>query len=582
MSRRGDRLLGAVAAGLALLVLAACSGIPTGGPVRQAERDDDRDGSTVRYAPAPPPPGASPTQVVRGWLDAMLAYPPSTGVAEQYLTEEAADRWNPASGTHVYRAARVQADLGPGRAEEVSTDTARVRLTSQGLLDLDPRGRVVDAGASREQVVTLQRVDGEWRIAAPPDGLSVSEKFYTDYYRAFDVYFFDRGGRRLVPSVVHLPAGDRLATSLVASLARGPADPTAQQRSYLPGVGDLRPAVPVDAEGVAEVDLGAQAARASGADRARIVAQLVWTLRQVRDVTGVRVRAGSTPIAPDGAAVQPVDGWERFGPRPVESGPYAVVVDGDERTVADLAGGTAEPVPDAWDVDPAATSQVQVGRNRIATVSPDRTQVLLRTRTGSSRLEVAVSGLLATTWTPGDVLLVADRPGTTLRVRAVERRSTRDVGLDPALARLDVTSFATSPDGARYAVTTGGDDGRVLVGAVRRDADDRVVGLGAPRRLPWDVGRPGSVAWVDGTRVALMGDTDLGRQVFEGLVDGTGLGGGTAGGAPVLPDVAAADLVVEGDQRWAVDRRDRLWYLGPGSTWTRLEVGRVTSLSPGV
>jgi hypothetical protein len=574
------RVVRALVGALVLALLAACSGIPTGGPVRQADRDDDRGGSTVRYAPAPPAPGATPVEVVSGWLDAMLAYPASTGVAEQYLTEEAADRWNPASGTHVYRDARLQPSLGTGPEDRTETGTTRVALSSRGLLDLDPRGRVTDVAATQDRVITLQRVGDEWRISSPPDGLFVSEKYYADYYRAFDVYFFDRGGRRLVPSVVHLPAGDRLATSLVASLARGPADPTAQLRSYLPGLGELRPAVPVDGNGVAEVDLGPEVARLSGADRGRLAAQLVWTLRQVRDVTGVRVRGGSTLISPNGLAVQPIDSWERYGPRPVDSGPFAVVGgDGGGRAVVEIAGRSAEPVPDSWDVDPAATSEVAVGASRIATLSRDRSVLVVRTRSGASRLEVPTVRPVALAWTPGDPLRVVDPPGT-LRVRVVDRRGVRDVEVGDALAGLDVTSFATSPDGGRYALTTAG-DGRVLVGAVRRDADDRVVGLSAPRALRWDVGRPGSVAWVDGSHVAFMGDTELGRQVFEGLVDGTDLEGGTAGGAPVLPDVAAGDLVVDGEQRWTVDRRDRLWYLAPRSTWTRLDVGAVSSLSPG-
>ncbi len=573
------RVAQALAGVTALAVLAACSGIPTGGPVQRADREDDRGGSTVRYAPAPPAPGATPVEIVSGWLDAMLAYPASTGVAEEYLTEEAADRWNPASGTHVYRDARLQPGLGSGRGDRVDTGTARVVLSSRGLLDLDPRGRVTDVEAEQDRTITLQRVGEEWRISAPPAGLFVSEKYYDDYYRAFDVYFFDRGGRRLVPSVVHLPAGDRLATSLVASLARGPSDPTAQLRSYLPGLGELRPAVPVDANGVAEVDLGPEVARLSGTDRGRLAAQLVWTLRQVRDVTGVRVRGGATLISPNGQAVQPIDSWDRYGPRPVDSGPFAVVDgDGRDREVVEVVGSTDEPVPRSWDVDPAATSEVAVGASRVASLSRDRSGVVVRTRSGASRLEVATARPVALAWTPGDRLLVVDRPGG-LRVRVVDRRAARDVEVAGALAELDVTSFAASPDGARYAVTTG--DGRVLVGGVRRDADDRVVGLAAPRTLGWDVGRPGSIAWVDGSHVAFMGDTELGRQVFEGRIDGTDLEGGAAGGAPVLPDVGAGDLVVDGEQRWTVDRRDRLWYLAPRSTWTRLGVGPVTSLSPG-
>lgn len=574
-----------VAAAAALVVAAGCSGIPTGGSVQQVRDDDDLGQSTVRYAPAPPSPGATPQQVVSGYLDAMLAFPPSTGVAEQYLTQGAAERWNPAAATHVYRDPLVSSVR-----EDRRDDGVRVELTARGVLDLDARGRVEPAAGRERRSFGLQQVDGEWRISAPPEGLLVTEKFYTDYYRAFPVFFFDRSGERLAPSVVHLPAGEQLPTSLVTALARGPSDPTAQLRTYVPGLGDLRPSVPVDADGVAEVDLGPEAAQLSVADQGRLAAQLVWTLGQVRDVTGVRVTAGATVLTPRGQRVQPVGSWRRYVPRAVESGPFAVL-DGEETAVVEIMGGVSRPVPDAWGVEPGETAAIDVGRSRVATLSRSGDALVVRRTSGEDRVEIAVTDLVAARWLPDDVLVVVDRPEGGSRVRVVEPDATRSLP-SAALASLDVTSFALSPDGARYAITTAGGGsgpgaedgigGRVRIGAVQRSADDRVVGLGASVALRWDVGRPASVAWVDGARLAFLGDTDLGRQVFEGMADGTELEGGGAGGAPVLPDVGARTLVVAGEQRWAVDRRDRLWYLGPGAAWTRLGVGGVSTLSTGV
>lgn len=570
-----NRAVRGLAAMAALALVAACSAIPTGGPVRQVREDDGLGQSTAVYAPAPPSRGATPQQVVSGYLDAMLAFPPSTGVAEQYLTDDAARRWNPAAQTQVYRDPRL-ADLASSR--RAAAGTAQVRLSTTGVLELGPSGRVVGGGSAPSWTVSLQRVDGEWRISEPPPGLLVSEKFYTDYYRAFQVFFFDPTGSRLVPSVVHLPAGDQLATALVASLARGPSDPGAQQRTFLPGLGDLRPAVPVDDDGVAGVDLGASAADLPLADQGRLSAQLVWTLRQVAEVDGVRVAAGPTSLSPTGQAVQSMASWARYGPRADPSGPY-VVVDGRRTEVGELDGRRIDDLPRSWDVERSGTADIAVGRSRVATLSTDRGTLLVRRTSGADRVEVAVSRLVAARWTDDDTLVVVDRPGR-LRVRVVEPQATRMLPLG-GLSGLPVTSFAISPDGARYAVTTGGDDGRVRVGALRRSTDDEVVGLGPARAMGWTVSRPSAVSFVDGVRLAFFGDTELGRQVFEGLVDGTSLEGGAAGGAPILPDVLPTSLVVEGEQRWAVDRRERLWNLGRDGTWTRLGISGVVALSPG-
>lgn len=564
---------------VALLVV-ACSGIPTSGPVEQVREKEGAGHSTVRYAPAPPRDGASPQQVVSGWLDAMLAFPPSTGVAEQFLTREAARRWNPTAGTQVYRGPVVSrsgdAQVDPAVAEDGTA--VQVSLTTDRVVDLDPAGAVLRGGGRQVQDVTLTKVDGQWRISDAPAGLLVSEKYYTDYYGAFQVFFFDRSGARLVPSVVHLPAGEQLATSLVASLVRGPSGSGPQERTYLPGLGALRPAVPVDGGGVAEVDLGADAGDLSRAVQGRLSAQLVHTLAQVDGVTGVRVVAGTTTLRPTGRDVQPVDAWARYAPSTDPAHPYAVIGAGRRRVVQVIARRT-EGVPAAWQVDPADTVDIEVGTRRIATLARDRATYLVRRTNGDDRVEVAVDDPLAARWLPDDVLLLVDRPGRT-RVRAVEQGATRMLRT-PGLGDLDVTSFAVSPDGARYALTTAGRDGRVYVGEVLRAADDAVRALGTPRPMPWTVGRPRSVAFVDGTRVAFLADTELGQQVFEGWVDGTGFSGGDAGGAPILPDVEPQSLVVDGEQRWSADRRGRLWYLGPASFWTRLGVEEVITLSPG-
>ena len=49
-----------VAALAVLLALGGCTGIPTGGPGREVPADGELDQEAVRYAPAPPTPGASP------------------------------------------------------------------------------------------------------------------------------------------------------------------------------------------------------------------------------------------------------------------------------------------------------------------------------------------------------------------------------------------------------------------------------------------------------------------------------------------------------------------------------------------
>ena len=92
-------LLGAL---VAVLLAAGCSTLPTSGEVH-TQRDGAADGpqQVPYFAPPGPAPGADRESIVRGFLLATQANPPSTSVARSFLTDQAKITWKPA-GTLVY------------------------------------------------------------------------------------------------------------------------------------------------------------------------------------------------------------------------------------------------------------------------------------------------------------------------------------------------------------------------------------------------------------------------------------------------------------------------------------------------
>ena len=101
---------------LGVLLVGGCGSIPTSGPVTRVADDKGFGESTVRYAPALPVPGASPQEIVLGYLDAMLAFPVSTGTASAFLTPSAAKSWRPLDGVRVYSRPKVSAPV-PDRSD---------------------------------------------------------------------------------------------------------------------------------------------------------------------------------------------------------------------------------------------------------------------------------------------------------------------------------------------------------------------------------------------------------------------------------------------------------------------------------
>jgi len=560
------------------VVLGGCAGIPSSGPVERVADDSGPEQSTVRYAPVGPSRGASPQQIVRGYLDAMLAYPVSTGTAALYLTPDAAKRWRSSEGVAVYTQPDV--DLSETVLLDAEQESVVVDLQTSPVARLDRQGHFQNGGDERPRSYVLHKIKGQWRISNPQDGVMVTSTYYDDYFRPFSLYFFDAPGERLVPDLVHLAVGEQLPTALVTALARGPGRTPGAFRTYVPSAKTLRPSVTVGNEHVADVEFSASLTKLSTGERERLAAQIVWTLRSVPALLGVRIFGGTPILSARGDRVHPADSWGGFGPPAANAHTYALV---DDKLV-EIDGTSVKPVTGAWGRDAGGAMEAAVGDRSVAAVLSGRDRVRITDRAGDGRLDVSGARFIAPRWDPDDRLWLIDRPSGSTRVRIVDGDRVRNLSAR-GLRGLGVRSFALSPDGARYALTaTDGGGPSIYVGPVRHDKDGRLTALGDPRRLAVGVREPRSVGWVSTTRLGLLGASDAGVQQYEVAYDGTDLTGGDTGGGPLLPDVDAAHLAGrtgENSARWVLDGQRRLWYLPPNGSWRLVDDRRFTGLSTG-
>jgi len=568
-----------------LLAVSACAGIPSSGPVTKVDDDGGLGESTVRYTPARPAEGASPREIVRGYLDAMLAYPASSATATAFLTPAGAKGWIPTAGVRVYSSFELAGPtLGAGEDAETPDKTRNPVEVETRLVEdarLDQQGHYTRRARPAKLTFRLERVNSEWRIANPQAGVLISHKFFDDYFRPFNIYNFDRPGRRLVPDPIHLLVGDQLATGLLTSLARGPSGTTARVvRTYVPPLTALRPSVPVSDAGVADVGFNVDLAGMSDGVQNHLAAQVVWTLRQVSDVTAVRLAGSTTPLSDSDEALQDITSWGGYGPSIAHGHAYALRGD----RVVQVSGDRIKALSGAWGRDARAAVSVDVSEDGVAGVLAGRRVVRVTDRTGGDPRTFAGSGLITPHWDDDGNVWLIDRPGSRTRVRLVkgDQISTLPVG---GLARLDVRTFDLSPDGARYAVTVEGESGpSIRVGWVKRDAQDHIVGLGSASRVFTTARSPRSVSWSSGTELSYLADSQSGRQVYTTTIDGSATSGGLARGGALLPDVSATTLAIgtgPTPDRYAVDSRGRLWFLAPGESWRLLTDTKVTSLTYG-
>ena len=507
--RRATVALGAV------VVLAACTAIPTSGPVQEGDTEVTEP-SEIDVLAEGPQPGDTPTEIVDGFLAAGAAgFTDNFGTAREYLAGEAKATWDPTAGVLV---------SGPVEPAPTTTET-------EVTIDVPVEARVGDSGVyaeappdGRESVTfgMVQNDADEWRIAAPPPGLILQQEDFARLYRAASLYFVSPDQKFLVPEERWFPEKN-LSTSIVSELLAGPS--AWLQDAVVTAVPDgveLNPEAVLidDKDGVASVRLE-PALAVTRADRDLLIAQIEASLRPVRGISSVQVYARDVPLE---------------GSANLESGsgpPGNLELVQDDRLVA-LVDGEIKPVPglDPLDgLDPRSPARNEDGSVRVMLSGPSTLTTVPTTEVGPQEL-FSGSGLVAPSvdrfdwaWTaqPSTGLLAARAGAQPVQVTAdwLEGRSVRGV----RVAR----------DGVRIAVVSAGGDGvQVDVAAITRDESGAPQQLGSPVRAGASLVDASSVVWSDESTLAVVGRSSGNATVH--LVP-------VAGPTRVLPEVAdLADL----------------------------------------
>lgn len=480
MARRAG-LLRALVPVLAALLVGACASIPTSGPVVAGPTLDQDTGSGLRFQPAGPAPGASPTTIVLTFLLAASGVEEDHEAARAYLTPRAAEAWRPGTGTLVYEreSLRMTATAGgvglaEGEVPEPNRGPVTVTLTLGVVATVDSAGRYQPQapGTRRDVALELRAVGGQWRIDGLPDLLVLDDDGFDLAFSEYQLYFVDPSTSFLVPDTRWFPSRRSIATTLTAQLLAGPSDwlAGAVRTGFPDGVQLTAPAaVPVE-EGEAHVDLTRPALRASADDRALMQAQLQATLRPVPGVTTVRMTVES------GDLVLP-------GPRPAlvkdpSVDPAPVLVAGDR--LVQLRNGALVPVPDLPPLDGLGISNPGKGGASFGVLALERSQLLHLVPGAEARPEVLLVGadLTAPSFDPrnwiwstsaqsGGVVTAARPGGDVVEVEAGWLNGHR------------VTSLRVSHDGTRALVVSTGADGvpRVDVAGIRRNGEGRPLAL---------------------------------------------------------------------------------------------------------
>ena len=283
ISRRAALLAALGGAG----AVGACARLPRDGEVRQSDVVVAEGDSLVQSA-AGPEVGASPKEIVEGFLRACAAgYSDGFATARSFLIKTAADSWRPQEIVMVYTGSESPV------VEQAGEGAVGLRTRLIGSLDgagiLTPRN---DEDHAVSYSLTADST-GQWRIAELPDGILLPEPVFGQEFSAYLLHFLSLDRERAVPEL-RWTALRTAAPTLMRLLLGGPSDWLAPGADTLvpPGLrllGGLD--TPLPADGAVTVSVSSEAAALDPTGRALLVAQIERTLTQVAGIHSVSVRA---------------------------------------------------------------------------------------------------------------------------------------------------------------------------------------------------------------------------------------------------------------------------------------------------
>jgi hypothetical protein len=488
-----------------LVVLTACTAIPTSGPVQTGGKVQDETSTGVDFRPDAPVDGSDQETILRKFIDAATGPQDNYAIAREFLSEGFAQKWNPRQGVTIRQ----------GTPDVTRATDRKLAYTLTASATVDAAGEYTQSVRPTSSTLTFQftKEHGEWRISYAPDGIILSPVSFESVFQSHALYFYDPTYKFLVPDERWFLARSSTSTRIASALLAGPSDwlKGAVVSSFPEGTQLSLNAVTVD-NGSAQVDLTSDALKANTLEKVRMREQLTASLSTVASISSVSITVEGTDLAipestgtnaerdPDvdprplvatdtavgnatGTSVAPLNG---IGDKIKALHPTAFEVAGSG---TDAAVGNADGV---WAVRSGSTAPLRVdGRDGLVAPSVDDQGFIWSGRSADPR-SVTAFGYGGDTHTVASTL-----PSGRLVAFKVSRDSTR------ALALIDTDAGAA-----------------LYVMSIIRDAQKDPTAFGTPIRVQSASGEPVDATWSSDVDIASVGTAASGTSVTTSTIGG--------------------------------------------------------------
>ena len=587
--RRPATLLRAGSLTTALALVAGCGGLPVHEDVtvvRSVPPGIVQDTPEIRKLPAGPPPGASPEELVRGFLEAAADPADAHALARSFLAPGGS--WQDGAGITVYEPASLKVSLvknAPGGPA--------VAVAVQRRLQVDADGGYRPAPGPVLLRYPVTAVGGQWRVRNAPPGILLTPRDVERSYGAVVLADLTADRTLLVPDPVLLPVSrTAVPAATMRYLLRGPTRWLAPAATTaLPAQVQLLGTATLDA-GTVTVDLSLPAGAVSSAAWAAYTSQVRATMGALPGVKDVRLLLSGREVSEHHLQVPRAD--EQAPPSsPVAVAPGGVVrfdpaapgTGGED--LVEVSGAVRQAVP-----LPTPADETSGGAPRIAVLMAVGGGVLTPAQVGANGSSEPVAppghyaaatwlrsaGLLTVTATEAEPLLAPQAAFERAGSGGTPGESAGEEPLKvtaPGLADLGpVVALVASADGARVMAVAGPPGSRRLyLGRVARPGNS--ITLSGWTAVTADGLDVADAAWSGALDLVVLGDSGRRRGLWRLSLDSlTPL---TALEAPALPCVPTS-IAAAPQRPILIGCSGRIWSWHEAS-WTAVAAGDLPAYS---
>ena len=496
-------------------VLMACTTIPSSGPVNSTDRTAGLESAEVDFLPPGPSTGATPEEIIAGFVAAGTAAQDNYRVARSYLAQEVRELWNPNASVLIRQ----------GEPEITVTSSTVASYVLPVVASVDELGRYSTSPVVSSQTLDFRLVEegDEWRISGLSDGIVLTEAAFAEAFASYRLYFFSAGYRELVPDIRWFATRGEVSSKIVRGLLDSPSfwlDQGATVSAFPEGTQlALTPIAVVD--GVASVDLTTRVLSADEITRSRMVTQLTASLAQVQGISSARISVNQNELVSEsvGEDAPSLASGRDSRTLVLRDRRFGYIQGGLVDEIEGLSGEVASLIPDNIFYSSEYSRAVATRAEGLWSIEAGTEPVIIDARADLVRGIIDNCGFVWSSTaesSPGMAQIIA--PGGEIFPLELE------IGAGASLV-----SFELARDDTRLVMLVQTETGaRVLLSAITRNEDCRPLTLGEFVELGPVAGRGVDAAWIDDSRIAVVvADTATGQGevvVFDVSGQSTSLG----------------------------------------------------------